>query len=430
VSPAGDPNGGERLRILLASDHYPPFIGGVQRQVQLLGRELRRRGHEVEVATVWSPGCARREDDEGVTVHRLRQVRSLLPPLARPGPHHPPPFPDPATVAGLRRVLRRLRPQVVDSYGWISYSCAAALLGTRTPLVLSARDYGYSCATCTMLVGSRDPCSGPALAKCLVCASHYHGWLKGPVATLGLRAFGPLLRRRTDVLHSISRYVRDITVRDFLDRGDAHAGRAQRVESVVLPSFRESGPPAGGDASALSRLPDEPFILFVGALRREKGVVPLLAAYTRLEDPRPPLVLLGTRERDTPTSLPPGVVVVTDAPHAAVMEAWRRCLFGVAPSLWPEPLGSVVYEGMSAGKAVVGTVPGGHADMIEDRVSGRLVPAGDADALGAAMRELIDDSGLRDRLGVAARVRSRRFTADAVVPALEAVYRSAARARR
>ncbi len=39
-----------------------------------------------------------------------------------------------------------------------------------------------------------------------------------------------------------------------------------------------------------------------------------------------------------------------------------------------------------------------------------------------ALRRLIDDARLRDRLGRAARSRARRFTADEVVPAMEALY--------
>ena len=163
-------------------------------------------------------------------------------------------------------------------------------------------------------------------------------------------------------------------------------------------------------------------MLFVGALRLVKGLKPLLAAYEQLEAP-PPLVLIGTVEADTPREFPPGVVVLEKFPHAAVMAAWDRCLFGVLPSLWPEPLGSVVYEGMSRGKAVIGTTPGGHTDMIVDGESGYLVPAGDVPALAEAMRRLIAQPELRERFGRAGRKRSRLFTAAEAVPHFEQVYR-------
>ena len=92
------------LRILLVSDHYPPFIGGAHRQTQLLAHELQQRGHEVNVATVWSGGLPEVEDDAGVRVFRLKQLRTWLPGVVNDRKQrHQPPFPDPITVAGLRR---------------------------------------------------------------------------------------------------------------------------------------------------------------------------------------------------------------------------------------------------------------------------------------------------------------------------------------
>jgi glycosyltransferase involved in cell wall biosynthesis len=93
------------------------------------------------------------------------------------------------------------------------------------------------------------------------------------------------------------------------------------------------------------------------------------------------------------------------------------------PSRWPEPLGSVVHEAMSRGRAVIGTRPGGHEDMIEDGESGLLVPSGDVHSLREAMQRLIDDGEYRDRLGARAAERADEFTAEQVVPKFEALYR-------
>src|SRR5581483_9169321 len=158
----------------------------------------------------------------------------------------------------------------------------------------------------------------------------------------------------------------------------------------------------------LDELPSEPFLLFVGALRRVKGVYELLEAYEQLSDP-PPLVLLGTYEDDSPTAFPPGVLVLDDFPHDAVLEACERCLFGVMPSLWPEPLGTVVAEVMSRGRPVIGTRPGGHEDMIVHGETGLLVPRGDVPALVQAMRTLLEDAELKARMGEAASVKAAEF---------------------
>jgi glycosyltransferase involved in cell wall biosynthesis len=115
--------------------------------------------------------------------------------------------------------------------------------------------------------------------------------------------------------------------------------------------------------------------------------------------------------------------VVEDVPYPTLLAMWERAMFGVFPTRIPEALGNVVHEAMSKGRAVIGTRPGGHEDMIEDGVSGLLVPAGNANALAQAMARLSGDAALRERLGAAALIRSRDFTPEVVMPQMEQLYR-------
>lgn len=409
------------MRILIASDNYPPFIGGAHRQTQLLAQELSKRGHTVRVATLWHSGLPAVENDDGVTVYRLKQLKTQLVDGKTGAQEHQPPFPDPVTIWELNKVISEFQPDVVHAYGWYSYSAAAALRGKKIPLLLSARDYAYSCATRTLVYRGKEICKGPALGKCLACSAQLYGAPKGWIAALGVAAFKPMLKHSIRGIHNVSTYVGEITDRDFLGADPPLPIHA------VIPSFQsdhEAKERANSQAlqSYLEKLPNEPFILFVGAIRRVKGIEQLLEAYGRLYAP-PPLVLIGTLENDSPRQFPAGVIVLENFPHRAVMAAWERCLFGVLPSLWPEPLGSVVYEGMSRAKAVIGTIPGGHADMIVDGESGLLVPQGDVSALERAMRALLTDHHLRERLGRAALERAELFSAKRAVPKFEQLYR-------
>jgi glycosyltransferase involved in cell wall biosynthesis len=401
------------LRILMVSDEWRPYIGGAGHCMELFARELAARGHELAVATAWHAEAPAFEERDGVAIHRIRDLPSRARWISEnPTRHTPPPFPDPEAIRSLRRLIGDFGPDLIPAYGWLAHSLAAALIGKDIPMIIWGHEYGNVCAMRSLYRLEREICSGPGPLKCLRCSTHGRGLAKGTVAAASVLGVRPLLRRKTSALHSVSRYVATVLERDLDPPG---------APSVVIPNFHEEGPGGAPDEAILDLLPERPFILFVGALRRVKGVDELLDAYARLDDP-PPLVMVGIRTPDTPQEFPAGVTVLNDVPHPTVMAMWERALFGVFPSKWPEPLATVVHEAMSCGRPAIGTTPGGHEDMIDDGESGFIVPAGDAGALSRAMAKLLDDDELRERMGREARMRAGRYVRDAVVPELERFY--------
>lgn len=67
------------------------------------------------------------------------------------------------------------------------------------------------------------------------------------------------------------------------------------------------------------------------------------------------------------------------------------CSCVVHTSTEPEPFGRVIVEGQLARRPVVATAAGGATELIQDRVTGRLVPPGDAAALARTIHELLVD---------------------------------------
>jgi N-acetyl-alpha-D-glucosaminyl L-malate synthase BshA len=83
-----------------------------------------------------------------------------------------------------------------------------------------------------------------------------------------------------------------------------------------------------------------------------------------------------------------------------------------------------ILEAMCFGCPSVSTRVGGIPEVVEDNVSGVLVPAGDAGALANALEALIHDRPRRSALGRAAQSRARAlFSAEVIVPRYEALYR-------
>lgn len=401
------------MRILMLIDSYLPVLGGAQRHVRDLSTALVRRGHEVAVATLWSPGLPVFEVDQGVRVYRLHGTVHRAPAAAftDPARRYVPPFPDPEAMMALRRIVARERPQIVHAHNWLVYSFLPLKTSSRARLVMTLHEYSLACVKWTLQYRGSD-CTGPALGKCLGCAATQYGPAKGAATVLAKWAMRAGERTAIDLFLPVSR---DVASRNGLVR--------DRLPFEVVPNFvLDELAATDSDVSvATERLPLEDYLLYVGALAPYKGLNVLLDAHAGLAAP-PPLVCIGMRRPDTPRGFPPNVRVFEDWPHAAVMAAWQRCLLGLVPSVWREPFPTVALEAMACGRPVVASRTGGLTDIVADGETGILVPPGDACALRDAIQRLLDDAVLRRRMGEAAARRVARFRASAVVPRIEAAY--------
>jgi glycogen synthase len=101
----------------------------------------------------------------------------------------------------------------------------------------------------------------------------------------------------------------------------------------------------------------------------------------------------------------------------------------VIPSVW-EPFGMVAAEAMSVGRPVVVSRAGGLPEVVEDGISGLVVPPGDPGALFQAIDRLLADSELRDRLAETGRQRvAERFTVEVMAGNMLALYHQLLAAR-
>ncbi len=401
----------------MLAQSYAPIVGGVERVVEDLSLELAARGHEVSVATLRQPGAEVGPVHNGIPVHALGSAAYRLPAMGIDDERrHAPPLPDPETALQLRRLLRRERPDVVHAHNWLVHSYLPLDRRDGPALALSLHDYGLVCATKRFLYRGA-PCSGPATAKCMRCAGDYYSPAKGAAIALATRLSESRVRRRTDVFLPVSNAVRD------------RCGLRESARCRVVPNFiRELPEPVATEDPHLAALPREPFILYFGDVTYDKGCDVLAKAYGSLEDP-PPLVLVGRCFLSEVASMP-GVVALGPLPHRYAIEALRRSLFTVVPSVLPETFGLVALESAAAAKPALASDIGGLPDVVVDGETGVLFPGGDDRALAAAMQRLLADPDLRERMGRAGRERAAEFTPAAVLPRFEAAYEEAVAARR
>jgi glycosyltransferase involved in cell wall biosynthesis len=311
------------------------------------------------------------------------------------------------------------------------------------------------------------------------------GWPWACVGGLDLRLIGPLLvkasaSRTADVLHVFSEphlllarrararvlhYQTPLPVRPPRLSGVLHAQadaivfcshylRRRFHEAVTYPAERTFVVHNGVMLTRFRRLcadterrrwgiaPEDSIILYVGAVVPEKGLPDLVAAVRDLGDAgRPHLVIAGGsglwQLPDAPSALTrspyevelrrsterlPQVTWLGVVPSARMPGVFAMADVCVCPSRWPEPLGTVNVEAMAAGKPVVASRVGGIPEVVEDGITGFLVPPVDRKALTSALSRLLNDEDLRRRMGGAARRRSVEFGWDRAARSLDAIY--------
>ena len=228
-----------------------------------------------------------------------------------------------------------------------------------------------------------------------------------------MRAWGKLEQQAVDIFLPVSSAI-----------ADANQLAKRGVFYRVIPNFIPNDVVLGSDDTdpLLEQLPKGNYLLFVGNVGHDKGAEVLLQAYAEMEC-QVPLILIGQPEAGFSATIPTGVRLLQSWPHSAVMNAWRRCTIALMPSICADACPTVAMEAMAMGRAVVASHIGGLPDIVVDGETGILIPPGDRRALQEAIQRLLDDPGLRERMGAMARQKILKFQAKSVVPRIEQVYR-------
>jgi glycosyltransferase involved in cell wall biosynthesis len=391
------------VKIAEVATRYPPGPGGVERHVAEVARRLGARGHRVDVYTSelareypmerLAPGVPREERTDFGAVHRLK-VWSL------PGELHYPFF------RGLARALERDRPEVVHAHTFGTNQVAVARRFRRrtgTPFVLTAHFHPIWSIEGGWL---RHRIRG-----------FYDRRLAGPVTSAAARVIVQTLEEER-LLRSLHLSLPPV--------------------AVIPPGYSPlPAPPAGLRFADRAGLPGR-YVLFVGRLASNKGLLELVDAYAPVaaRDPSSSLVLVGADGGMRPSverrvgerGLAGRVRILGHLDDEALLAAaYRDAVMTVLPSEY-EAFGLVLLESLAQGTPVVASRVGGIPEVVEDGRSGLLVPPRNASALAEAIGRLWDDPALARRLGDAGRTEVvPKFTWERAVERIEAVCREVAR---
>ena len=236
------------------------------------------------------------------------------------------------------------------------------------------------------------------------------------------RALAPLTDRAIAVSHS----TRDFLVRERFVPPD----RVRLIwNGAPLDEFAPAGPERARRVRQELGLPDNGLVVgSIGRLNAQKGHRFLIDAAAPLCRRQGDLRVLIVGDGDLMEDL---------RGHAAELGVADRVVFTGHRTDVPDLLAALdvfcisslyegtplaLFEAMAAGRAVVSTAVDGCREVLEDGVTGLLVPPGDDAALGAALDRVLGEAGLREALGRQAFEASRAYDVRSCVEQMEALY--------
>lgn len=186
-------------------------------------------------------------------------------------------------------------------------------------------------------------------------------------------------------------------------------------------------------------------VLFVGRIQRLKGLEVLVRAFATLSDLDARLLVVGGQPGTTPESreisrlqhlvaklgIEARTTFVGAVAHEQLPVYYSAADVTVMPSSY-ESFGLVAVESLACGTPVVATRVGGLTSIVHDGETGLLVPWRDADLFAARVRQVLEDSALREHLANQARASVMGYGWDRIADehlALYADVRAASRPR-
>jgi glycosyltransferase involved in cell wall biosynthesis len=368
------------VKLLLVNwqDLRNPHAGGAEIHLFELFSRLASRGHHIRLVCSGFEGGAVREVVDGITVMRSGDRHSF----ALRG------------RAAVRRALREEQPDVVvDDINKLPLFVAS--LTDRPVYALIPHLFGTT-------------------------AFQEVSWPMAATVWTAERAIPWCYRRAW--FHAISESTRD----DLVARG-VPADRIAVVHPGVDASRYTPDPAAGRSAP--------PRFVYLGRLKRYKGVDLVLRALARAHHDRPDLELDIAGAGDDRPRLERLAAELGLGDRARFLgyvdEATKlRLLRGATANVFPSPKegwGITVMEAAACATPSVASDSPGLRDSVRDGHTGLLVPHGDVERLAAAMLRLAADPSLVERLGNAARHHALQHSWDAATDQVEAHLRDLAR---
>ena len=255
------------------------------------------------------------------------------------------------------------------------------------PIVFTAHDVQAICPAITMLDSNRNACEDCIGGKYINCIKK--GCVKNSKLKSILGAIEASYYRNKKIYTNVIDYI--ITPSNFYKEKFIEDGIAKNKIETIHNFININD----YDIDTI----DKNYALYFGRLSKEKGILNLLDAFSKLNIGELHVVGSG-EELDNikkyikDKKLSKRVKLLGYLDKKKMKEELRKCKFVVVPSIWYENCPYSIIESLAIGKPIIGSNMGGIPELVEDNKCGYIYNANDIEDLSNKMEKLFKDDKL------------------------------------
>jgi glycosyltransferase involved in cell wall biosynthesis len=377
------------MRILICSSFFPPhYLGGAELAAYRQARMLKHLGHDVRVfsgrlaSPFWRSRGVKVDQDEFYTTRVRLSAQDIS------GTSWD--FRSPDIHREFCRVLDEFSPELVHVHNIVGLSLMMIdTCHTRhLPTVVTLHDYWGICFKNTLLKNNGRICQQGGL-DCLGCREMLTGNLPLPTPV-----------RNAHMLLSLRKVTRFISPSRYL--AEQYAANGIPREKISVLNY-------GIDVESFTPRPHRhgPLALgFIGHLGKHKGLDVLLQALSLMKEKAIQLLVVGTGEEgehlnalSRELGLERHVTFHGHVDHQRMATIYQTIDVLIVPSIWPENSPVTITEAMATGIPIIASDIGGIGELVEDGVTGFLVPVRDSQTIAERIQRFLACPELKQEMG-------------------------------
>ena len=379
------------MRILLVNKfHY--LKGGSEKYYFELGKLLKEHGHQIAYFSMYDEKNIKTGDKEFFAeqfdLNKGNRLKALDVIYSK------------ENYKKMVEAIEDFKPEIIHLNNFqrqLSASVTKAAKDKKIPLVYTAHDVQAICPAITMLDNNKEICEdclGGKYFNCIKKKCNKGSKLKSIIGALEGRYY-----RNKKIYTNQIDYI--ITPSEFYKKKLIEDGIPEKKLEAIH-NFINS------DDYNLP-LEDGGYALYFGRLSKEKGILNLIDAFSKLD--KGTLYIAGTGpEEDNikriicDNKLDKKIKMLGFLEQKEMKEIIRKCKFVVIPSVWYENCPYSILETQAIGKAIIGANIGGIPELVENNKNGYLYNYNDINDLANKMQMLFNDNKLVENFSNSAKI--------------------------